>query len=461
MSSKEPSYIDDCIDYFKRSFKKEVSSWIALLRYYGLALLIFIILVIGLIAYLNPISPNKAYLATGQMGSSYKVLAEKFDSYFERSKMDLVLVDSYSRGDGLEKLDQASSPVNASFLTTGSADSSQYPNLESLGSIQYSPIWLFYRGPEIDTDSPMDYFGTKKIAIGLPKTTTQNIFKKLLGDSKNHSIDRPNFYQLSHHDAAEQLLDGKLDAAIIVDGIRSPIVQKLLKSKDINLYSFNLSAAYEKQFPFLSKLIIPKGSLDIERVYPKKDIQLIAPSVILLIEKEMHPVMQWAFLLAAKEVAAESSHFFTKPGFFPAKLDDSFPLSPIAKRFYDHGVPSIFSYLPLSIASFIDRFWVLILSLLAVAFPLHKIYDSFRKIPTEENIGNWNRTLHDCDWVIKYSANQNQIEAAVDELIELEKTIANSFIEESLFGSSFGLRNSIARVKNDGIKKIEVMGKAG
>jgi hypothetical protein len=83
------------------------------------------------------------------------------------------------------------------------------------------------------------------------------------------------------------------------------------------------------------------------------------------------------------------------------------------------------------------------------------------QIPTEENIGNWNRTLHDCDWVIKYSANQNQIEAAVDELIELEKTIANSFIEESLFGSSFGLRNSIARVKNDGIKKIEVMGKAG
>lgn len=457
MNQKKPSYIDDCVDYFRRSFKKEVYSWVTLLRYYGLALVFFVAFAIGVIAYLNPLPPSKAYLATGQMGSSYKVLADKFDAYFDKNKIDLVLVESHSRGDGLEKLDQTSSPVNASFLTTGSADSSQYPNLESLGSIQYAPIWLFYRGPEVDTDSPMDYFGTKKIAIGLEKTTTQNIFKKLLGESKDQSINRANFYQLSHKDAAEQLLSGAIDAAIIVDGIRSPIVQRLLKSKDINLYSFNLATAYEKQFPFLSRLIIPKGSLDIERVYPKKDIQLIAPSVILLIEKEMHPAMQWAFLLAAKQVAQESSHFFTRPGFFPAKLDDSFPLSPVAKRFYEHGIPTIFSYLPLSFASFVDRFWVLILSLIAVAFPLHKIYTHFRKIPSEDSIGNWNRSLHEHDWVIKYSSDRLQVEEAVNKLIQLEKTIANSFIEESLLGSSYALRNSIARVKNDGIKKIESM----
>ena len=67
--------------------------------------------------------------------------------------------------------------------------------------------------------------------------------------------------------------------------------------------------------------------------------------------------------------------------------------------------------------------------------------------------------MHDYDWVIKYSTDQDQIQGAVDGLIELENTIANSFIEESLFGSSFGLRNSIARVKNDGIKKIEAIGK--
>lgn len=461
MSKKNPTYIDDCLDYFKYSFKKEVVSWFALLRYYGLPLSLILIFTIGVIIYLDPIPPNKAYLATGQMGSSYEVLANRFDAHFAKSNIDLVLVDSHGRTDGLEKLNQESSPVNASFLTTGSADSSQYPNLVSLGSLQYAPVWIFYRGPEVNVDNPIDYFGSQKIAIGLDKTTTQNIFKKLIAQSKYDSIDKPNFFKISHNEAAEKLLDGSIDAAIIVDGIRSPTVQKLLKADGINLFSFNLSAAYEKQFPFLNKLTIPKGALDIERIRPNRDIQLIAPSVVLLIEKEMHPMMQWAFILAAKEVTDEDSHFFTKPGFFPAKLDDSFPLSETAKRFYAHGVPTIFSYLPLGIASFIDRFWILIISLIAIIFPLHKLYESFRKIPSTENIGNWNRTLSGCDWIIKYSQEKYEIQEAVDELVELEKRIASSYIEESFLGSSYGLRNSIARVRTEGLKKIEAMNNGG
>ncbi len=457
MLRKNDNLFRDLVSYFKKDLVKEVAIWIKYLQYNILLILATLTIIVGIIFYINPIPPKHAFLATGQMGSSYKLLSNQFDQFFSGRGIDLTLVDTISLNEGLQKLQDTKSPVNAAFVTSGSADQKNFPDLVSLGSIQYSPIWVFYRGAEVIKDNPIDYFGKLRISIGMPNTTTQNIFLRLANNSQFKGVKPANFFEYSNTVAADKLITGDLDAVFIVDGIQSPSVQKLINSKDIRIYDFSIADAYEKKFPFLTKLVIPKGSFDIENIIPKNDIQLIAPSVMLLVEKEMHPVMQWAFMLAAKELGQLQSNFFSKPGFFPRYIDESFKLSPVAKRYYDSGVPLVFQYFPLWLASLIDEVWFYIISLIAVIYPLKKLFFNFREIPSSEYIEDWYQELHELEYTYRNSNDLIQLQANLDQLNRLENEIASTWIESGKLGNSYTLRNSLARIKNENSKKIEAL----
>ena len=455
MPLKKDSIFRDFVSYFEKDFTRELSLWLEFIRYHFGLILGAILLVIGIIFYINPIPPKQAFLATGQMGSSYKLISEQIDRFFEGKGIDLVLVDTVGLNEGLQKLYDQKSPVNAAFVTSGSATQKDFPNLVSLGSIQYSPIWIFYRGEEVRQDNPIDYFGQKRINIGLPNTTTQNIFLRLAQDSKFKNLKLANFYEYANADAADKLIAGSLDAVFIVDGINSPSVQKLLNEKSIRIYNFQIADAYEKKFPFLSKLIIPKGSLNLEKVVPSQDINLIAPTVMLLVEKEMHPVMQWSFILAAKELGLSRSNFFSKPGFFPRYTDESFDLSPVAKRYYDSGVPFLFKYFPIWIASLIDEIWFYVITFFALIIPIKKIIFGFRDMPSEIFIEDSYQELHELEYSYRTNNDIKILEENLKKLNALENEIASTWIEGSKLGNSYTLRNSLARIKNETVKKID------
>lgn len=453
------TFLIELIEYFKNDFFKEIKLWVQYIHYYLMPIIILLIMTITVIIYINPIPPKQAYLATGQMGSSYKLISQEIDHFFDRSGMDLVLVDTAGLQDGLDRLRDEKSPVNASFITSGSALQKDFPNLVSLGSVQYSPIWIFYRGNEVKLDNPIDYFGKMRISIGLPKTTTQNIFLRLSEKSKFRGIKQDNFFEYSHQEAAEKLIAGELDAVFIVDGINSPSVQKLLNAKNIQIYDFVIADAYEKQFPFLSKLSIPKGGLNIETVFPNKDIHLIAPTVMLLVERDMHPVMQWSFLLAARDLGKSHNQFFANPGFFPRYTDESFELSPVAKRYYDSGVPVLFKYLPIWLASLIDEVWFYIFSAFALIYPLKKLLFSFREIPSSAFVDDSYEELHQLEYRSKSSSNVRELEELDVRLSTLEREISATWIESGKLGNSYTLRNSLARIKSENKKKIEMLKK--
>lgn len=455
MPLKKDNILKDLVSYFKKDFARELSVWLEFIRYHFLLIFGGILLIIGIIFYINPIPPKQAFLATGQMGSSYKLISEQIDRFFEGKGIDLVLVDTVGLNEGLQKLYDQKSPVNAAFVTSGSATQKDFPNLVSLGSIQYSPIWFFYRGEEVTQDNPIDHFGKKRINIGLPNTTTQNIFLRLAQDSKFKNLKPANFYEYPNADAADKLIEGSLDAIFIVDGINSHSVQKLINEKNIRIYNFQIADAYEKKFPFLSKLTIPKGSLNLERIIPPKDINLIAPTVMLLVEKEMHPVMQWSFILAAKELGQSRNNFFSKPNYFPRYTDESFDLSPIAKRYYDSGVPFLFKYFPIWIASLIDEIWFYVITFFALAIPIKKIVLNLRDMPSEGFVEDSYQELHELEYSYRTNDDIKVLEEDLKKLIVLEHEISSTWIEGSKLGNSYTLRNSLARIKNETAKKLE------
>ena len=441
--------------YIERFFFKEVGGWFKIIRFLGLIGFVALAALIALTIYVEPLPPSTAYLATGQEGSSYKNLAEAFQKTFQSNAIQLKLVPTTGLGDGLKGLESDASEVNASFLTSGIVSAKQYPELVSLGTVQYAPLWFFYKGDTISTNDPFEYFANKRVAIGPAQNATNKIFKMLYALNQNSIPNTANFFELPNKDAAEQLLAGNLDAAFIVDNYESQTVQKLLKGKDIKIMNFPLADAYLKHLPFLQKLVVPKGSIRLDTVYPSEDTTILATTTTLLVEKRMHPAIQWAYLIGAKEIGTRSDTFFAKAGYFPKNLEQSFPLSTVAQRFYDQGVPGVFSYFPLWLASVIDQIWVYVLSLFLVVYSAYTVLTSVRLFPSVFLMNNMFLSLRELDEAETKAATKEQIQDIADALEIYEKEIYENWIVEKNSRFYFNLKNALTGVKRDTQEKLK------
>lgn len=326
-----------------------------------------------LIALSRPYPTEKVYLSVGQKGSSYDVLGDYLEIYFKKYGLELVKVETRGLDDGLDKLDDDHSQINAAFLAAGRAKPEQWSGLVSLGSVQYAPAWLFYRGERLSEQDLLH----KKIAIGAEGTNTLSVFKAI-ANARGFDIDNNNLLKVKHSEAVALLNAGLIDGLFIVDGFDSDNVQALLNDPKNNIYSYSLASAFERQLPFLKKLSIPRGALDLKDLRPQTDTEILSTTITLLVEDTLNPYTQWVFLKAIRELNNNRTHFFAAPGFFPAYLDRSIPLSSIAQRYYDSGFPPLTEYLPLWLAIYLDRMWIYILGLLAIMLPLASLIPGIR-----------------------------------------------------------------------------------
>jgi uncharacterized protein len=451
--------VTNMFQYFKRYarkfFWKEIYGWKKVISFYGLISLVILSSIIALVYYINPFPPKNAYLATGQNESSYQIIAEKFKNYFKKNGINLELIPTSGLGHALIGLESESSPVNASFLTAGTEKANLYPELVSLGSIQYSPIWIFYKGNPIQTLDPFEYFSNKKIAIGPAGNITNKLFRNLYELNQKSAPNKDNIVELPFKDAAAQLIAGKIDAAFIVDDYRSTTIQTLLTDHDIKILSFPLADAYVKKLPFLQKLLIPKGSIRLDSVFPSEDISILASTTTLLIEKDTHTAIQWAYLLAAKDLGASNTSFFAQPGYFPRNLDQDFPLSPIAKRFYTQGIPDVFSYLPLWLANIIENIWAYLLAFVIIIYPIYKFFIVARVFPSEKLMNSMFINLRELDEDISVATSKQQIFEIIKALNFYEQQVSKGWLFANNARFYFNLKNALKSVKNDAEKKLQ------
>lgn len=440
--------------YISKFLSKERQGWLKIIHFYGLIAFIFLAFVISLVIYIQPFPPKSVALAVGQEGSSYQNISERFQLFFKSSHINLELVSTSGLGEGLKGLDSDASNVSASFMTAGAASAERYPNLVSLGSVQYAPIWIFYKGPTIRTNDPFEYFSNKKINIGPSQNVTNELFKRFYKLNQTVEPTGKNFSELSFKESADQLIAGKLDAVFIVDNYQSEIIQKLLHAKDIKIMNFPLADAYLRKLPFLHKLVIPKGSINLDSVYPIEDITILASTTTLLIEKKTHPAVQWAYLLSAKDFGSSVNTFFAKAGYFPKNLDQDFPLSPIAKRFYEHGSPAVFSYLPFWMASLIENIWAYLLGFIVIIFPLYKLLTSARTFPAEHLMNEMFINLRELDEAVTTAHSKEQIEEILKAADRYEDEIYETWLFEKNSRFYFNLKNALSGVRRDAIAKL-------
>lgn len=337
----------------------------------------WIILIVGIgfvVAYqfVEPAPPRTIVITTGGDAGAYYQFAQRYAGILARNGIRLEVKTSAGSLENLERLKNNEAQV--AFVQGGVVEPPDDPDAEndsgllSLGSVFYEPVWVFYRGGK-ELDRLTDLKG-KRIAIGQEGSGVRQLAQKLLAANEIEPGD--HLIPLSGLKAAEELQQGRIDAAFIIAAEKAPVVEVLLRSPGIRVMSFAQADAYQRRFPFLSKLTLPQGVADLVRDYPPHDVTVLAPTANLIVRDDLHPALQSLLLQAASEVHGKSG-FFQRAGEFPAYKDRLVPLSPEAARYFKSGPPFLQRYLPFWLAVMVDRLFVLLLPVIALLIPLLKI----------------------------------------------------------------------------------------
>ena len=322
--------------------------------------------------FVEPAPPKKIVISTGSESGAYYHFAQRYAAILAKNGVTLEVRASAGSLENLERLKK--DEVQVGFVQGGVVPPKDDPDAEdesgllSLGSLFYEPVWVFYRGDKALTR--LTELKGKRIAIGQEGSGVRQLAQQLLAANDIPAGD--HLVPVAGLVAAEELQQGRIDAAFIIAAETAPVVQVLIRSPGVKLMSFAQDRAYQRRFPFLTKLTFPRGVADLVRDFPPDDIKVLAPTANLIIRDDLHPALQTLLLRTASEVHGKSG-FFQDAGEFPAYMDQMLPLSPDAARYFKSGPPFLQRYLPFWLAVLVDRLVVLLVPIFALLIPLLKV----------------------------------------------------------------------------------------
>src|SRR5580765_3190966 len=277
---------------------------------------------------LDPAPPKRVTLATGPELSPYAEFGKRYKAELARYGIEVVLKTTHGSFENRRLLRDAKREVDLAFVQGGSSDADRVadedqegPQLVSLGSLFYEPVWVFYRS-KTALDQISDLKG-RRINVGARGSGTPGLVAKLL--AANHlerdDIKRSN---LDETPAVMALLGNELDAVVFASAAESPMVQMLLQTPGIRLLEFPQAEAYARRMPFLSTVLFPRGVADMARDVPPRDLQLVATTTSLVAREDTHPALQQLFVQAAARIHSRPG-WLARAGTFPNSGNAEFP----------------------------------------------------------------------------------------------------------------------------------------
>jgi len=382
------------------------------------AVLLMVVAFIVAFHFVQPAPPKKIVMASGTKEGRYGYYAKQYKAFLERNGITLELHPSSGAVQNMALLMDENSGVDVAFVQGGTGFGANAPDLVSLGSLYYEPLWVFYRGAPI---KDLDGLRGKKIAIGAEESGTRALALQLL--AMNGAVLPPTqLLPSSGKEAEEQLTKGKIDTLIMVAPADSNLVGRLMAAPGVHLLSFERAEAYTRLFPYLTKLILPRGVLDLAADIPSRDIVLVAPTANLIARDSLHPALAYLLMRAATEIHSGAG-VFDREGEFPAPRDTGFPLSETAKRYYKSGPPLLQRYLPFWAANLVDRLWVVLLPILAVSIPLVRMVPPVYRWRVRSRIYRWYARLKEIELGLNDNADAATLEAFLKRLEDIEASV--------------------------------------
>ena len=384
--------------------------------------------------FVGPAPPDRLVMATGSTTGAYYAFGEKYADRFRKEGIELVLKSTAGSVQNLDLLTNGESDVPVAFLQGGIGAPDAHPEFKSLGSVYYEPLWVFVRGDNVP--ARLTSLAGKRIAIGAKGSGTRAIAHRLLAEN-GITGNSARLLDIGGPQAAQALKNNVVDAAVFVTSARSNTVRTLLSTPGIRIMSFERADAYIRLNRFLSKMILPKGAIDLARNLPAKDIVLLAPTATVVASPDLHPALVDLFLLVMRD-AHRPGGLLEAPDEFPSPRYITYPLDPAARRFYDRGPPFLQRFLPFWAANLADRLKVMILPLLTLLYPLFKILPPAYSWRMRSKVNRWYKELEALDDRVRDGSVSRG--DAHEQLDRIEQSVENVSVPAAFAASAYTLR---------------------
>ena len=316
--------------------------------------------------YFIPAPPSKVVMATAFKGASFEYYGRQYREIFARSHVELELRETAGAVENLKLLQDPNADVQIAFVTGGLSDAKHTPGVLSLGTVYDQPFWIF-RPANVQIDQLSQLKG-KRIAVGPEGSATRHTAEQVLGKGGVNS-ETASFLPFAGDAADKALKSGEVDAVWIIGVPEATAVQSFLRNPNVRPMSFPMSEAFTRIFPDLTRMTLPQGTIDIERVIPANDVQLIGTKSKVLVRSDLHPEIVQLLLQTMKEVHS-GADLFHRGGEYPNGADSEYTVAPTAIDFYKNGPSFMQRHLPLWISIHVQRAIAVLVTGLAIGLPL-------------------------------------------------------------------------------------------
>jgi uncharacterized protein len=344
----------------------------------GLAALLGVIAAAWLaLWYFIPTPPSTVTMAVGFRGGSLDRFARDYQQSLARRQVTLTLRYIEDTAiDRLKLLEDPKSGIDASFVLSGVADANRSPGVRSLGRVLFNPVWIFYRGTE--TFDRLPQFEGKRLGANLNMRLVRDLLALNGLNSENTTLQ-----QRVGPAAVRALREGDVDVLVLGDPLESPLVQSLLKDPDTRLMNVAQAEALTRALPYLERLVLPSGVIDLKKNIPASDINLVATGTSVVVRENLHPQLIYLLAQTLQEEHGKAG-IFQKAGEFPTQTDPEFAVAEEARDLYKNGPSLLQKYLPYWQITLAKRAAAIVLAVIAVAIPvlaaIPRLYQWFQQI---------------------------------------------------------------------------------
>jgi TRAP-type uncharacterized transport system substrate-binding protein len=318
-------------------------------------------------AFLKPTPPRVVTMATAAEGSISAELGKRYRELLARDGIELRLRPSAGAIAYVEALRDPKSGVSIAIIPSGITNRRDSPELVSLGTVFYEPLWIFSHGRALSERQRLSR--KLRISVGAEGSGARAFSVEFLARLGIIEGRNANLLALGSKEAGEKLIHGEIDAAILLDAWESPLVRELLAAPDVHLVNAARADSWVALYPYLNKVVLPEGVADMARNVPSEDVTLLAPKANLVVREDLHPAIQYLLLQAAAQIHSGPG-VFHRAGDFPAPESIDLPLSDQARQFYKTGPPFLQRHLPFWLAILIQQLLVLLIPVLGLLYPL-------------------------------------------------------------------------------------------
>ena len=401
--------------------RKKTPAWLRDIKerglVYGLSIIVIAAATWFTFQFIEPAPPRSLTIATGSADGAYRFFAQRLKRELIQQEVELEIIETAGSVDNLQRISKGT--VDVAFLQSGLAEARDYPQLESLGSLYYEPVWTFTRASE--SLQRLDELKGRSVAVGGAGSGSRLVAQKLLA-TNGLSGSQVTLSDLGGMNAATALESGEVDALISVASISAPMITALLESPSIKLASLSRAPAYALREPWLTHLVLPEGVVDMQKNIPETSVDLLAVNATLVAPKKLHPALRDLLIQAADNVFSAPT-VLSAADEFPNAHGADFPLAAAADRYYEFGPPFLQRYLPFWVANLVDRLKLLALPLVALLLPLTRIMPPAYRWTVRKKIYKWYEEVQDLDQAASDTVDTESLQHCRQELIRIENDV--------------------------------------